>query len=53
MICIDGWIDLPPDVEVKIGDRLLAVRGSGYALGFLAHGPIIEAALQHCELDAF
>jgi hypothetical protein len=44
---------LPPEVGVQVGDRLLAVRGSGYALGFLAHGPIYKVALQHHELAAF
>jgi len=48
-----GRVVLPPEVEAQVGDRLLAVRGSGYALGFLVHGPIYEAALQHHELDAF
>jgi hypothetical protein len=44
---------LPPEVEAQAGDRLLAVRGSGYALGFLAQGPIYEEALQHPELEVF
>jgi hypothetical protein len=48
-----GQVVLPSEVEVQVGDRLLAVRGSGYALGFLAHGPIYEVALQHHELAAF
>ena len=33
-----GWVVLPPEVGVQVGDRLLAVRGSGLALGFLAQG---------------
>jgi hypothetical protein len=49
----DGWVILPPDVEAPIGDRLLVVRGSGYALGLLAYGPIVGAALQHHKLAAF
>jgi hypothetical protein len=48
-----GRVVLPPEVGVQVGDRLLAVRGSGYALGFLAHGPIYAAALQHSELAVF
>ena len=48
-----GRVVLPPEVGVQVGDRLLAVRGSGYALGFLAQGPIYAAALQHSELVVF
>jgi hypothetical protein len=48
-----GQVVLPPEVEAQAGDRLLAVRGSGYALGFLAQGPIYEEALQHPELEVF
>jgi len=48
-----GWVVLPPEVGVQVGDRLLAVRGSGLALGFLAQGPIYAAALQHSELVVF
>ena len=29
-----GQVILPPEVEVQADDRLLAGRGSGYALGF-------------------
>jgi hypothetical protein len=48
-----GRVVLPPEVSVQVGDRLLAVRGSGYALGFLAQGPIYETALRHSELVVF
>jgi len=48
-----GRVVLPPEVGVQVGDRLLAVRGSGLALGFLAQGPIYAAALQHSELAVF
>ena len=48
-----GRVVLPSEVEAQVGDRLLTVRGSGYALGFLAHGPIYAAALQHSELAVF
>ncbi len=44
---------LPPEVKAQIGDRLLAARGSGLALGFLAQGPIYEEALKHPELEVF
>jgi hypothetical protein len=46
-------VALPSEVEVQVGDRLLAVRGSGLALGFLAQGPIYEEALKHPELEVF
>jgi len=45
-----GVVVLPPEVEIQAGDRLLTVRGSGYALGFLAQGLIYEEALRHPEL---
>ena len=35
------------------GDRLLAVLGSGHAVGFLARGPIYQAALEHNEIEFF
>ena len=43
----DGQVKLPPQVGVHPGDRLLAVRGSGLALGFVARGPIYEEAQRH------
>jgi bifunctional DNA-binding transcriptional regulator/antitoxin component of YhaV-PrlF toxin-antitoxin module len=48
-----GRVTLPPETGVRPGDRLLAVRGSGLALGFLAQGPIYEEALHHPELEVF
>ncbi len=36
--------------SIKMGDRLLTVRGSGFALGFIVKGPIIEEAKKHPEL---
>jgi hypothetical protein len=48
-----GRVVLPAAVGVRPGDRLLAVRGSGRALGFVAHGPIYEEALKHPELVCF
>ena len=47
----DGSITLPPAIEAESGDRLLAVRGSRLALGFVAQGPIYEEALKHPELS--
>jgi hypothetical protein len=46
----DGSVTLPPAIEAEPGDRLLAVRGSGLALGFVTRGPIYERAGRHPEL---
>jgi hypothetical protein len=46
-----GRVVVPPECGVRPGDRLLAVRGSHYALGFVARGPIYEAALKHADLE--
>jgi hypothetical protein len=48
-----GQVVLPAALGVRTGERLLAVRGSGRALGFLARGPIYDEALQHPELERF
>jgi hypothetical protein len=48
-----GCVVLPQQVGVRPGDRLLAVRGSRYALGFVARGPIYVEALKHPELEVF
>jgi hypothetical protein len=48
-----GLVSLPPEVGVSPGDRLLVVRGSGHALGFVARGPIYEEALRHPELIVY
>jgi hypothetical protein len=45
-----GRVMVPAAVEVRPGDRLLVVRGSGRALGFVAHGPIYEEAVKHPDL---
>jgi hypothetical protein len=52
-IARQGRVTLPPETSVRPGDRLLAVRGSGLALGLSAHGPIYELALTHPELEVF
>ena len=49
----DGQLVVPPAVGMQPGDRLLAVRGSGRALGFVAQGPIYDEALRHPELEIF
>jgi hypothetical protein len=46
-----GRVTLPLETCVRPGDRLLAVRGSGLALGLSAQGPIYELALKHPELE--
>ena len=38
---------------IKQGDYLLAVRGSGLALGFIVRGPIIEEAQKHPEIEIY
>ena len=38
---------------IKKGDYLLAVRGSGFALGFVVRGPIIKEAKKHPELMVY
>ncbi|RPH57747.1 MAG: hypothetical protein EHM81_11150 [Chloroflexi bacterium] len=48
-----GTISLPPEAAIQPGERLLAYRGSGLALGFLQRGPIHEEALRHPELEIF
>ncbi len=49
----DGQVTLPPEAGVQPGERLLSVRGSGLALGFLQRGPIYEEALNHSEIELF
>jgi bifunctional DNA-binding transcriptional regulator/antitoxin component of YhaV-PrlF toxin-antitoxin module len=39
--------------DVFIGDRLLVVRGSGFALGFIKQGRIVNEALKHRELEEY
>jgi len=46
-------VALPTKTGIQPGERLLAVRGSGLALGFLQRGPIIEEALNHPEIEIF
>jgi hypothetical protein len=48
-----GWVTASPELGLRPGDRLLAVRGSRYGLGFVAQGPIYEEALKHPELENF
>lgn len=49
----DERVVLPSEAGLQPGDRLLAVRGSGLALGFVQRGPIYEEALNHPEIETF
>lgn len=55
----EGMIDknkrviFPPQAGFQEGERLLVVRGSGLALGFVQRGPIYEEALRHPEIEVF
>ncbi len=48
-----GQVEAPALDGVEPGNRLLVVRGSGLALGFLAYGPIHDLARQHPEVEIF
>jgi hypothetical protein len=43
----------PTKAGCQKGERLLVVRGSGWALGFLQRGPIYEEAVRHPEIEVF
>jgi hypothetical protein len=49
----NGQFVAPQGLGLRPGDRLLAVRGSGRALGFVARGRIYDEALKHPELADF
>ncbi len=38
---------------VNLGDKLLSVRGSGVALGFIVKGPIIDEAKKHADIKMY
>jgi hypothetical protein len=46
-------VAFPNAAGVQPGERLLVVRGSGLALGFVQRGPIYEEALRHPEIEVF
>jgi len=52
-ICGDGRIDAPPEAGVQPGDKLLAVRGSGFAVLLITRGPIFQRALTHDEIETY
>lgn len=49
----NGVVQLPPELSLKPGERLLAVRGSGLALGLLTKGLIFAEACKHPDLEIF
>ena len=49
----NGRVGGPPGLGIHPGERLLAGRGSGLALGFIRYGPIYEEALKHPGLEVF
>ena len=53
----DGSIILPQmtmkGYDIKAGDYLLSVRGSNFAIGFVARGPIFHEAKKHEEIKEF
>jgi hypothetical protein len=49
----DEQVVLPSRTGIQSGERLLVVRGSGLALGFLQRGPIYEEASRHPEIEVF
>jgi bifunctional DNA-binding transcriptional regulator/antitoxin component of YhaV-PrlF toxin-antitoxin module len=54
---IDNGLDIGPGVlaefGVQPGDRLLAIRSSGIAIGMAVRGPIIEEAGKYPEIKIF
>jgi hypothetical protein len=53
MINKNRCVVFPPRAGFREGERLLVVRGSSWALGFLQRGPIYEEALRHPEIEVF
>jgi bifunctional DNA-binding transcriptional regulator/antitoxin component of YhaV-PrlF toxin-antitoxin module len=53
----DGGVSIPPpalaEYGVRMGNRLLVIRGSGLAVGFAVRGPIVAEAEKHRELKVF
>jgi bifunctional DNA-binding transcriptional regulator/antitoxin component of YhaV-PrlF toxin-antitoxin module len=53
----DGGVEIPfrtlKYYGIRIGDKLLVIRGSGLAIGLAVRGPIVEEALKHKELELF
>jgi bifunctional DNA-binding transcriptional regulator/antitoxin component of YhaV-PrlF toxin-antitoxin module len=53
----DGSIVVPvrtlKNYGVNLGDKLLSVRGSRFALGFIVKGPIIDEAKKHVNIEMY
>jgi hypothetical protein len=49
----DGQVAVPPEAHIQPGERLLSVRGSGYAVLFCTGGPIYEEALKRSDIETF
>lgn len=49
----NGRVIFPARAGFRERERLLVVRGSGWALSFLQRGPIYEEALRHPEIGVF
>jgi len=49
----EGQFAVPPGTGIQPGQRLLAVRGSGYAVLFATGGPIYEEALKRSDIETF
>ena len=53
----NGGVAVPPETlekyGIRIGDKLLVIRGSGLAIGFAVRGPIVEEAKKHRGLEIF
>lgn len=49
----NGRVAFPNAAGFQPGERLLVVRGSGLALGFVQRGPIYEEASRHPEIEVF
>jgi len=48
-----GRVALPRSLDIRPGERLLVVRGSGIALGLIQRGPIFEEAMAHADLVTY
>ncbi len=51
--CLHMWPALLEQYGVSPFDRLLVIRGSGIALGYIVKGPIVKEAEKHPEIRTF
>jgi hypothetical protein len=49
----NGKVIIPGLLSINPGDKLLTVRGSGLALGFMQFWAVFEQALKHSEMESF